>query len=510
MATRMQQRRGTAAQWTSADPILEAGELGFESDTSKFKIGDGINQWSDLDYFINEAAISTDIEGAIADSEKGANNGVATLDAFGRVPIEQLGNLVDGAPNALNTLNEIAAALNDDSNFANATIALIDSLNGLVDSHANSLVEIDSSLENLTNTLSTFSSTTNSSISALQNTDATQANSISTLQTTLDTLDDTVSYVSGNAAANLTSHSDNTLNVHGIADTSLLATKAYADEAKANAIANASAYADGLAGNYEASGSVSSHSADTTSVHGISDTSQLAYLNANTQTFTGSIEVDGNFTVDGNFIVNGSNVLVSATQIQIEDSLLQIAHENAGNSVDLGIVVGYNDGSAKHAGFVRDVSENEWKLFRGVTTEPSTTVDFTQGTLDNLEMANLIAAGITATSATIGGVSFSDKANATATIADMNGSHTATSSDVDNIREMSGGGTLSIPSDNSFWPVGRRMEVIQTGSSEVTIAGASGVTVNGTPGLKLRAQWSGATIIKRANNTFVVIGDLKA
>lgn len=499
MATRMQQRRGTAAQWTSADPILEAGELGFESDTSKFKIGDGINQWSDLDYFINEAAISTDIEGAIADSEKGANNGVATLDAFGRVPIEQLGNLVDGAPNALNTLNEIAAALNDDEDFANATIAQLDSIGSIVDTHANSLATIDTNIQTINNNISTISSNV-----------STNANNISTIQGLVDDLENEVSWLDGNTVANLAAHANTTANVHGIANTADLATKSYADTAAANAVSNANAYADGLAGNYEASGAVSSHSADTTSVHGISDTSQLAYLNANTQTFTGSIEVDGNFTVDGNFVVNGSNVLVSATQIQIEDSLLQIAHENAGNSVDLGLVVGYNDGSAKHAGFVRDVSADEWKLFKGVTTEPATTVDFTEGSLDNLELANLVADVITATSATIGGVAFSAKANATATISDMNGSHTVTSADVDNIREMSGGGTLSIPSDNSFWPVGRRMEVIQTGSSEVTIAGSSGVTVNGTPGLKLRAQWSGATIIKRASDTFVVIGDLKA
>jgi archaellum component FlaC len=500
MATRMQQRRGTALQWNSADPILEAGEIGFESDTNKFKMGDGVNQWSDLDYFINESAISTDIEGAISDTEKGANNGVATLDAFGRVPIEQLGNLVDGAPNALNTLNEIAAALNDDENFANAVISQLDNVNATVDTHTNSLITITGNI-----------STINNNINSITSTVGTNSNNISTLQTDMDSLETTVSYLSGNTVANLTAHADATANVHGIANTADLATKSFATAAASNAIANASAYADGLAGNYEASGAVSTHSADTTSVHGIADTTKIALLNANTQTFTGSIEVDGNFTVDGNFIVNGSNVLVSATQLQIEDSLLQLAHENAANTVDLGIVVGYNDGgTAYHAGFVRDVSENEWKLFRGVTTEPSTTVDFTQGTLDNLEMANLIAAGITASSATIGGVAFSDKANSTATIADMNGSHTATSADVDNIREMSGGGTLSIPSDNAFWPIGRRMEVIQTGSGEVTIEGASGVTVNGTPGLKLRAQWSGATIIKRANNVFVAIGDLKA
>jgi hypothetical protein len=51
MATRMQQRRGTAAQWTSANPVLNAGEIGWESDTNKFKIGDGTNHWANIDYF---------------------------------------------------------------------------------------------------------------------------------------------------------------------------------------------------------------------------------------------------------------------------------------------------------------------------------------------------------------------------------------------------------------------------------------------------------------------------
>lgn len=495
----MQQRRGTALQWTTADPILEAGEIGFESDTNKFKLGDGVNQWSDLDYFINEAAISTDIEGAISDTEKGANNGVATLDAFGRVPIEQLGNLVDGAPNALNTLNEIAAALNDDENFANATIAQLDSIGSLVDAHANSLIGIDTSLGEINNTIATVSPIVDG-----------HTNSISTIQGEIDGLENSLSYLEGNTVANLASHVNTTANVHGIANTADLATKSYADSAAANALSNASSYADGLAGNYEALGAVSSHNSDTTSVHGISDTAQLAYLNANTQTFTGSIEIDGDIIVDGNFTVNGSNVLVSATQIQIEDTLLQLGHTNPANTTDLGLIVGYNDGAVKHAGIVKDVTDGKWKLFKDLTVEPATTVDFASAVLDNLDLANLVSTDITATSATIGGVAFSDKANSTATITDMNGSHTATSSDVDNIREMSGGGTLSIPSDNAFWPVGRRMEVIQTGSSEVTIAGASGVTVNGTPGLKLRAQWSGATIIKRASDTFVVIGDLKA
>jgi hypothetical protein len=75
MATRMQQRRGTAAQWTSANPVLNAGEMGWESDTNKFKIGDGTNHWASLDYFadinstVNPAfGSSITFEGATADS----------------------------------------------------------------------------------------------------------------------------------------------------------------------------------------------------------------------------------------------------------------------------------------------------------------------------------------------------------------------------------------------------------------------------------------------------------
>lgn len=46
----MQQRRDTAANWTSANPTLLSGELGYETDTGKFKIGDGSTAWSSLGY----------------------------------------------------------------------------------------------------------------------------------------------------------------------------------------------------------------------------------------------------------------------------------------------------------------------------------------------------------------------------------------------------------------------------------------------------------------------------
>lgn len=47
---RTRQRRGTSAQWESANPILEAGEIGFESDTTNLKVGDGTTRWINLPY----------------------------------------------------------------------------------------------------------------------------------------------------------------------------------------------------------------------------------------------------------------------------------------------------------------------------------------------------------------------------------------------------------------------------------------------------------------------------
>ena len=43
-------RRDTAANWTSADTLLLSGEIGFETDTRKFKIGDGTTVWTSLAY----------------------------------------------------------------------------------------------------------------------------------------------------------------------------------------------------------------------------------------------------------------------------------------------------------------------------------------------------------------------------------------------------------------------------------------------------------------------------
>lgn len=90
-------RRDTAAAWTAANPVLAAGEDGYELDTGKCKTGDGTTAWRALAYNSGSggAASFADITGEVGTnaklatalgnkintSEKGAANGVAPLGA---------------------------------------------------------------------------------------------------------------------------------------------------------------------------------------------------------------------------------------------------------------------------------------------------------------------------------------------------------------------------------------------------------------------------------------------
>lgn len=95
MATKIRLRRGTASEWTSANPTLESGEVGVETNTKKIKIGDGSTAWNSLTYAVDFSSYAT---------QTYVDNSISSL--------------IDSAPAALDTLNELAAALNDDASFA--------------------------------------------------------------------------------------------------------------------------------------------------------------------------------------------------------------------------------------------------------------------------------------------------------------------------------------------------------------------------------------------------------
>lgn len=80
----IQVRRDTASNWTSVNPTLAAGEMGFETDTGKFKIGTGSTAWTSLSYASSEATIPSStvtsamiVDGTIVDGDINASAAIA-------------------------------------------------------------------------------------------------------------------------------------------------------------------------------------------------------------------------------------------------------------------------------------------------------------------------------------------------------------------------------------------------------------------------------------------------
>ena len=618
MATvRIQVRRGTASQWSTTNPVLAAGEMGVETDTNLFKFGNGTSTWTALSYANNsdvaigeisqdainnalslgagltksyndgtntiEITVDSDVVALksyvdsrevfiqntadatyIPQDDRGAANGVASLNAQGKVPTSEIDLTVMATreyADYLQTQDLYALGVHRDNTLG---------VHGIPDT---SLLATDGDVTDALNSANSYTDTKHGEAQALITSlgtssqtyaDTKKAEAITAAEAYADSIGTTAaSFATGEVSA----HNLETSNVHGITDTLALATKSYADTAADNAETAATSAAstalgvhaadttsvhgiadtaeletltgsqakadlaqgaaenytdlllgdatvDGTAGNTVAAriasaedytdSQIDAHVAVTTNVHGIADTSKIVLKDAVSTTLDGALVVTGDLTV------NGTNFSASATSITIEDNLVQLAHSNAANTVDLGLVVAYNDGTAKHSGIVRDVSDSKWKLFKGVTTEPSTTVDFTQGSLDDLAVNNLTAAGIIFTD----GTQSKEGVPSRTPIIQKTASYTLSSlTERDSLIEVSSGSgtTITIPADSAVnYPVGTSIDILQTSTGQVTIAGAAGVTVNATPGLKLRTQWSSASLLKRAADTWVVMGDLSA
>jgi hypothetical protein len=107
----------------------------------------------------------------------------------------------------------------------------------------------------------------------------------------------------------------------------------------------------------------------------------------------------------------------------------------------------------------------------------------------------------------------STKADTLLSINNQTASYTLVLLDANKLVELNvaGANNLTVPLNSSVeFPIGTQINILQTGAGQTTIVATGGVTINATPGLKLRAQWSSATLIKRATNTWVAIGDLTA
>ena len=258
MATRMQQRRGTATMWTNANPILGVAEIGYETDTNKFKIGDGTNRWADLTYFQDSSAISA---------------------------------LIDGAPDLLNTLNELATSLGDNPDFVGSVtsdLALKAPINnptftGTVAGVTKSMV----GLGNVNNTSDADKPVSTATQTALD----LKANSSDITELSQDAVNAALTAGSG-----ITKTYNDAANTITVAVDSTIATKTYADGAVSTAVGALTKSSVGLANvdntsdankpvstatqtalDAKASNTaLANHEADTTNIHGIADTSALA------------------------------------------------------------------------------------------------------------------------------------------------------------------------------------------------------------------------------------------
>ncbi len=95
----LRHRRDTAANWTSNNPVMQAGQLGYETDTLKFKFGDGSTSWISLSY---ASSVST---GGISDGDKGdivvSGSGATWTIDTGVVSTSKMGGDVTTAGKAL-------------------------------------------------------------------------------------------------------------------------------------------------------------------------------------------------------------------------------------------------------------------------------------------------------------------------------------------------------------------------------------------------------------------------
>ena len=538
MATRMQQRRGTAAQWTAANPILAAGEIGFETDTSKFKMGNGSSAWTALTYFANAA---------------------------------ELAAIIDGAPDLLNTLNELAAAIGDDANFftniGNDISDNIDAHNGTVSVHGIANTALLATLTNVSTAQTAAEGFATTAVTN-HNNDLTGVHGIDDTAALARTADVEVSI--GNA---VTGHSSDTTDVHGIVDTSALATKAYADSAvsthqsdvtEVHGIANTAdlatkSYADtavsthsddttdvhgiintaDLATKTYADTAVSTHQADTLDVHGIVNTALLATQNyvdtavgtaavdqsllagagidwnettdqfdidstVATKTYAdGAVSTHNTATLNVHGIANTALLATTADVAAVTKTTLGLG--SVDNTADTAKPVSTSQASAIATAKSEAIADATAQVNALLTGAPAAL-----NTLDELAAALGDDANFASTVTTSLGL----KVDSLTPISQKTASYTLSSlTERDDLIEMSSATalTLTIPPASAVdYPIGTSIDILQTGAGQVTVAAGSGVTVNATPGLKLRTTWSSATLLKRAANTWVVFGDLTA
>jgi hypothetical protein len=367
---RIQVRRGTAAQWTSVNPILAAGELGVESDTNLFKFGNGSSTWTALSY-----ANNSDV--AIGEISQDAINTALTVGSGLTKTYNDGANTITIAVDA-SYFNELAQdALN--TAFTSGT-----GITKTYDDSANTItVAVDTTViadrSWVTGQITTLSNSVDSGF--LEASDRGAASGVASLDSNtlvpqaqiLEPVQDIVGAMTAGGRGLNTSYNDST--------GTLTLTPSISGR---NGIS-----VEDVAGNGIGLYLDNIINAQTKLTTPLVEASTVSATTVNT----------GDITVSGNLTVNGTTTTVNSTTVSFDDPMIYVGDGNQSNVLDLGVVAAFNNGTYQHAGLVRDASDAKWKLFSGVIPEPGTTVDFTTYTRDSLEVG-----GLNATSAVIGNV----------------------------------------------------------------------------------------------------------
>ena len=115
----------------------------------------------------------------------------------------------------------------------------------------------------------------------------------------------------------------------------------------------------------------------------------------------GTTTINHDVVISGSLTVNGPSSSIGSSSLTVEDPIIYLGDNNPSDAFDLGFVGGYNFGppgnqnpTHPHTGLVRDASDNgTWKLFSGIVSEPTTTVNFADSSVkyDNLKIGDLAA-----------------------------------------------------------------------------------------------------------------------
>jgi filamentous hemagglutinin len=141
---------------------------------------------------------------------------------------------------------------------------------------------------------------------------------------------------------------------------------------------------------------------NTSGIVTITNTTNSANIGTGALVVGGSIGVAGNITIGqnitcvGDFTVNGTFTTTGTDSLDVTDPFVFLANANPGDTYDTGIISQFYDGVAnRYTGYFRDITDNKYKLFGNLLTQPTTTVDTTDPSfqLQDLVLANLSATG---------------------------------------------------------------------------------------------------------------------